>query len=54
MRLDSSRTGRGPCPAIGSPRPSCSSSGRSMIGEHPEPLRRGLSETRVRVDGFAK
>ena len=25
--------------AIGSPRPSCSSSGRSIIGQHPEPLR---------------
>ena len=40
--------------AIGSPRPSCSSSGRSMIGRAPSRWIAASNETRVRVDGLEK
>ena len=40
--------------AIGSPRPSWSSSGRSMIGSAPSRCTAASTETRVRVEGFEK
>ena len=40
--------------AIVSPRPSCSSSGRSHERPHPQPGAAPANETRVRVDGFSK
>ena len=46
-RRGSSATGRAPVSAIGSPRPSWSSSGRSMSGSIPEPLRRRPRTTRA-------